>query len=535
MSSNAVNRRGLLAGVGGGLGLAMASPRLLAQPMEAVACFDPAFVDAEVERFRAAFEVPGFAVAIVGATPQPFVKGYGVRTLGRSGQVGPHTRFAIASNTKAYTAAALAILVDEGRIGWDDPVIRHLPQFRMNDPVVTEMMTIRDLLCHRSGLPLGAGDLLFFPGTTHVAADALKALPHLKAERPFRSGYAYDNILYTIAGLLIARVSGTSWREFITTRLLQPIGETDAVARLDMLTSTDVAGRHGRRGGRLLGEGPMTVVQPQGEHGDIIEASGGINASVSDQARWMMTQLARGVAPDGTRIWSAARSEEMWAPQVVMSTSDGPTPENPVRPVIQTYALGWKVLDYRGERLIGHTGGLTGQITRTSLLPGRGIGVAVFSNVEGDASAGLSNAILDHLIGAPKLDWVAIQQAMDQEHRQDLLKELGTQIQKAPDGSPTLPLEAYVGRYRDPWYGDIVVKRRGGGLFIDFTPAPDLKGPLEPWGPDTFRTRFPTGFEDALVTFVVSAGRVERVTMKAFSPLADFSYDYHHLDFQPTA
>ena len=503
-----------------------------AQPSRPAARFDGALVDAEVERFRAAFEVPGYAVAVVGATPQPYLKGYGVRTLGRSGAVGPHTRFAIASNTKAYTAAALAILVDEGRLGWDDPVLRHLPEFRMNDPAVTPMMTVRDLLCHRSGLPLGAGDLLFFPDTTHRAPDALKALPYLKAERPFRGGYAYDNILYTVAGLLIARVSGTSWRDFIGTRLLRPIGETDAVAGLDLLTSDDVAGRHGRRGGRLLGEGAMTVVQPQGEHGDSVEAAGGINASVSDQARWLMTQLARGVAPDGRRIWSAAQSEQMWTPQVITSTSDGPTPQNPVRPVLTSYALGWGVSDYRGERILTHAGGLNGQITQTAMLPRRGLGVVVFSNAEENSTRGLRNAILDHLLGAPKVDWVALQKA-DDDASQALKKAAAGSFDKQPAGGPALPLQAYVGRYRDPWYGDMVVSRRGKGLEIAFLPTPDFEGPLEPWGSDTFRTRFSPGFEDALVRFVVGGGRVQEVTMKPFSPLADFSNDFQHLDFRP--
>ncbi|WP_156678067.1 serine hydrolase [Sphingomonas profundi] len=535
MSASAISRRGLLAAGGGGLAAALAGIPAAAMPVGDFARFDPAYIDAEVERFRKAFEVPGYAVAIVGATPQPYLKGYGVRTLGRPDPVGPHTRFAIASNTKAYTTAALAILVDEGRLGLDDPVVRHLPAFRMHDPAITPLVTVRDLLCHRSGLPLGAGDLLFFPDTTHKAADALKALAYLKAERPFRSGYAYDNILYTVAGLLIAQVSGMPWRDFVTTRLLRPIGAADAVANLDLLTATDVAGRHGRRGGRLLGEGPMTVVQPQGERGDNVEAAGGINASVADQARWMLTQLARGVAPDGTRIWSAAQAEEMWTPQVIVGTSDGRTAANPARSVLRAYALGWGVSDYRGERLIGHAGGLNGQITRTALLPGRGLGVAVFSNAEGASPDGLRNAIIDHLIGAPAADWVAIQRATDADKRQTLLKTANASLDRPPAGGPSLPLQAYAGRYGDPWYGDVVVRRSGQGLAIAFVPTPDLKGALEPWGADTFRTRFPTGFEDALVRFAVSEGRVQRITMTPFSPLADFSYDYQHLDFRPAS
>jgi len=450
--------------------------------------------------------------------------------------VDAHTRFGIASNTKAYTAALMAILVDEGRVAWDDPVVRHLPEFRMCDPAVTQMMTLRDLLCHRSGLPLGAGDLLFFPDTTHVAADVLKALPYLKPERPFRSGYSYDNILYTVAGLVIARVTGKPLSNILTTRLLEPIGELDAVPDLDSLRTDNVAGRHARRGGLVLGEGAMAVVQPQGEHGDAIDADGGINASISDQALWIQTQLGRGVAPNGKRIWSTARTNDMWAPQVITGSSDGPSAENPARPVLQAYALGWFVQDYRGERMINHSGGLTGQVTQTAMLPRCNLGVVVFSNVDDNTSAMLRNSILDHLLGAPPTDWVGIGKALVQKRRQAALEERGQPLDKAPAGGPSLPLDAYVGRYRDPWYGDMMISRQGNELGIAFIPTPGFKGALEPWGPDTFRTRFPpSAGEDALVTFKLENGRVSRIDMKAFSPLADFSFDFQHLPLQPVA
>ncbi len=528
MSPSQLNRRSLFAS---GLAAGLAVP-LLSRAQ--AAAFDPGFVDHEAERFRAAFEIPGYGVAVVGAGAEPFLKGYGVRTMGRPERIDAHTRFAIASNTKAYTAAAIAILVDEGRLGWDEPVIRYLPEFRMYDPAVTQMMSVRDLLCHRSGLPLGAGDLLFFPDTTHTAEDALKALAYLKPARPFRGGYAYDNILYTVAGILIARVSGGSWADFIATRLLAPIGETDAAPSLDWLHADNVAGRHGRRGGAFVGRGPMTIVQPQGEHGDAIQAAGGIQASVSDQAKWIATQLAHGVTPGGKRLWSEAQADAMWAPQVITGVSDGPTPDNPGRPVQRSYALGWGVQDYRGERLISHSGGLNGQITQTALLPRRKLGVVVFSNAEGQSTAYLRNAILDHLLGAPAFDWVEACRKASARDEAEAIAHADHDVTTPPAGGPSLPLDAYVGRYRDPWYGDVIVSRQGAGLAIAFLPTPSFKSVLQPWGPDSFRTHFAPGVgEDALVTFVAAKGRVERIAMKAFSPLADFSYDFHHLDFRP--
>ncbi|HWE47724.1 MAG TPA: serine hydrolase [Caulobacteraceae bacterium] len=534
MPHAALNRRSLFAVGSAGL-TASALPLSRAFAADAAAVrFDPAFIDAEAERMRHAFDAPGFGVAIVGAGPEPWVKGYGVRTMGRPELVDAHTRFAIASNSKAYTSAAMSILVDEGKVGWDDPVVKHLPEFKMYDPAVTQMMSVRDLLCHRSGLALGAGDLLFFPDTTHTAEDAIHALQFLKPARPFRGGYAYDNILYTVAGVLIARVAGMSWSDFVASRLLKPIGEVDAVPNLDSLHTDNVAGRHGERKGSMMGIGTMQIVKPLGEHNPAIAPAGGINASATDQARWLMTQLAKGKAPDGARIWSEKQADEMWKPQVIVGMSDGPSPEDPSRSVLSAYALGWFISDYRGERLVAHSGGLLGQVTQTAMIPRRGIGVVVFSNCEGAGSTMLRNAILDHLLGAPKTDWAALGKARVAAMQAQLMAASDHAVDKQPPGGPSLPIDAYVGRYRDNWYGDVVVRREGGGLAIDFVSTPVWKSVLEPWGPDSFRTHFPKDSgEDALVSFVVKDGKVVQVLMKPFSPLADFSFDFQHLDFKP--
>jgi len=494
---------------------------------------DTTFIDDTVQAFLEAFEVPGCAVAIVGPGTD-FRAGYGVRVLGASDPVDVQTRFAAGSNTKAYTAALIGILVDRGSLDWDMPVRHHVPEFRMADPVATELMTLRDLLCHRSGLPLGAGDLLLYPGSTHAAADALKALPFLKLERSFRSGYAYDNILYTVAGLVIERVTGLALEDVFAREILAPLGLADAAPSLARLETVNVAGRHGRRGGAFIGQGPVAVVQPQGERSGFCLAAGGLQLSISDQARWLMTQLAGGVAPSGERIWSQAQAEQMWTPQVVMSSSDGATVDAPDRPVLKSYALGWIVQDYRGERLISHGGGLNGQITQTALLPGRKLGVAVFSNAEGSVTTYLRNAILDHLIGVPPYDWLAACKRHAVEAEQAALSRISHGLEAPSQGGPTLPLRAYVGRYVDPWYGQMDISLHGDQLQMALVPAFGLKGPLRVWGDDTFRTEFSwDAGEDALVTFHIKDALVENVTLRAFSPLADFSYDYHHLDFKP--
>ncbi|RYY37866.1 MAG: serine hydrolase, partial [Sphingomonadales bacterium] len=445
-----------------------------------------------------------------------------------------HTRFGIASNSKSFTAAALALLVEEGKIGWEDPVVKHLAEFKMHDPAVTQMMTVRDLLVHRSGLPLGAGDLMFFPASTHVAGDVLKALPFLKPARGFRAGYDYDNILYLVAGVLIERVSGVGWDRFVATRLLAPLGMADAVPSRGQLKGGNVAGRHARLGPPVRGIGPMHVIQP--DEGPMVDAAGGINASVTDIAKWLQVQLAGGKLPDGKALWSAAQAREMWTPQTIVGSSDGPTAENPTRPVTSSYALGWFVQDYRGVRLVSHSGGLSGQVTQTAMIPSRGIGVAVFSNTEDGVSGGIRNALLDALTGAPAFDWVASYVARTKKGQAEALAAVAGGIDNAPAGGPSLPLSAYAGRYRDPWYGDVLVSAKGGKLAIEFVPTAAFRSVLEPWGPDSFRTRFAKeAGEDAVISFKVSEGKVTGITMKALSPLADFSYDFHHLDFVPVA
>jgi CubicO group peptidase (beta-lactamase class C family) len=534
MSGLTIDRRSaLMLGLGGAAGLALPAWAQNAAPAD----LDSA-IDRIVTGFMKAFETPGIGVAVVRKGQVPWLKGYGVRTMGRGDPVDVHTRFGIASNSKAFTGAALAMLVEEKKLGWDEPLVKYLPEFKMHDPAVTGMFTVRDLLVHRSGLPLGAGDLMYFPQSTADAAQVMRALQFLQPARGFRTGYDYDNILYIVAGVLIEKMSGMSWRDFITTRMLRPLGMADAVPSRELLRTANVAGRHARLGPPARGIGPMQVIQP--DEAPLIDAGGGINASVTDAAKWLEVQLALGVLPDGKRLWTAESAAEMWKPQVIVSSSDGGTDANPARPVMAGYALGWFVQDYRGRRLISHSGGLSGQVTQTALIPSAGIGVAVFSNTEDSVSGGIRNAILDHLLDAPAYDWVASYVARNEAAQKSAVAEMAAGEAKPPEGGPSLPLPAYAGRYRDPWYGDIVVRhlkvKAKGILRIQFVPTAAFESELEPWGVDTYRTRFRAGAgEDAVVRFVVKDGKVTGVKMKALSPLADFSYDFHHLDFVPVA
>ncbi len=277
MAGLTVDRRTALAlGIGGAASLALPAWAQQAAPLEAT-------VDPIVANFMRAFETPGIAVAIVRKGQPAWLKGYGVRTMGAAAPVDVHTRFGIASNSKAFTAAALAMLVEEGKLGWDDRLTQHMPEFKMADPAVTSLFNVRDLLVHRSGLPLGAGDLLYFPRSNRTVQDAVRALQFLQPVRPFRGGYDYDNILYIVAGALIEAKSGMSWRDFIRTRMLAPLGMVDAVPSLELLKTSNVAGRHARLGPPVRGVGPMQVIEP--DESPVVDAGAGINASIADVAK----------------------------------------------------------------------------------------------------------------------------------------------------------------------------------------------------------------------------------------------------------
>jgi CubicO group peptidase (beta-lactamase class C family) len=492
-----------------------------------------AAVEALAGAFMRTFGMPGLAIAVVQPQQPPLTVALGVRALGDPERVDAHTSFAVASNSKAYLAACLAMLVDEGRLAWDDLVVKHLPQFRMFDATVTGLMTVRDLLVHRSGLPLGAGDLMQFPCTDHTRDDVLRALRHFKPATGFRTGYAYDNCLYIVAGAVLEAASGLDWDTFAAQRIFAPLGMAGAVANPNLVTTENRAARHVRLGPPAIGMGPLERITP--DESPVIGPAGGINLSVADSLAWLQVQLGRGALPGGPRLWSKARAAEMWTPHTLISSGPGPTAEMPQRAVMQAYALGWAVSDFRGRRMLTHGGGLAGQASRTALLPDAGVGLLVCSNA-GDAEpvSALRYALLDLLTGEPAFDWIAAARQTIAALERQVVDLVGCGDFPPPPGAASLSLARYAGRYRDPWYGDIVVSCTEGGLAIDFTRTPVFKSALEPFGDDAFRTRFPRGAgEDAVVRFEVADGAVVGVTMRALSPIADFSFDFKDLAFVP--
>lgn len=468
----------------------------------------------------------GASVAVVRGDEVVLSKGYGLRRLGDAQPVTDRTLFGIGSCTKAFTAAALARLVDEGRLDWADPVVSHLPEFAMSDPDVTRSMTVRDLLLHVSGLSLGAGDLMIWPYTTHSRAEIVAGLRHLPLSRPFRSGYAYDNVLYVAAGEVVARLRGHALEDEFEA-LLRAAGFRDATALPTRArASGDLASYHVRFGGERRGEGALQPLPSKSDGVTNDLAAGGLMFSARDLARWMRIHLADGAMPEGGRLWSRQQQEAMWRPGVVISVRDGATPDRPDRSNFDTYALGWQISDYRGRRLVWHGGYSPGNMTMIAMLPAIRAGVAVVVNSEDGVFGRVSrNTALDRLMGVTDIDWLARVRAQPPR-----APAADGELQPKGSAPPRRTLSAYAGRYRDAWYGDVVVTHDGEALSIDFTKTPGMQGRLEPWGGETFLTRFEDrALEDALATFDLGGAGGATITMKAWSPDADFSYDFQDL------
>jgi CubicO group peptidase (beta-lactamase class C family) len=477
------------------------------------------------------FDVPGMAIAIVKDGKVVAARGFGVRKLGDPAPVTGKTLFEIASNSKAFTAAALAQLVDEGKLSWDDPVTKHLPGFQMADAYVTHTMTVRDLLVHRSGLGLGAGDLLWWPTTTFSTDEIIERLRYVKLATSFRNNYAYDNLLYIVAGKIIAQKTGKSWEEATRERILAPLGmDATATSVADMLKAADHSAPHSKINGKAAVVKPMPVQNAVG--------AVGINTNAEDIAKWMQVLLNEGKMENGKQLFSARQAREMWTQQTPMKISEPKPALAATRPHFAAYGLGFQLRDYRGRMLAMHGGALQGFYSRIVLVPEEKLGVAIFTNAEnGPAMNALQWRILDHYMGVAPTDWIKAYAEVEADmHKEEMARQGKLTAARAAASKPSLALAAYNGDYNDPWYGTVSIRREGGKQVMSFSRTPDLTGTLEHFQHDTFIVRWKErNFNaDAYVTFSLNPdGSIERMKMAPVSTETDFSYDFADLSFTP--
>ncbi|MBS1525475.1 MAG: serine hydrolase [Bacteroidetes bacterium] len=497
---------------------------LLFIPFLSNAQMAPDSIDKLVARTLKTFDVPGMAVAIVKDGKIVFEKGYGVRSLARGGKVDENTLFGIASNSKAFTTAAIGILCDEGKLHLDDKVTDYIPEFRLYDPWVTSEFTIRDLLTHRSGLGLGAGDLMDFPDSTDFTMkDVIHNLRYFKPVTSFRSAYAYDNQLYKVAGEVVARVSGMSWEDFIEKRIMQPLGMTKSRAAFQRISgNSNYVDAHAPADGTV-----RTIQRYETITGD---AAGGIYSSVHELSKWAAMQMDNGKYGDGKRLFSEAIHNEMWMPQTVIPI---PAPGY-YNTHFGAYGLGWFLNDTKGYKEVSHTGGIDGMVTKVDLIPELKLAIIVLTNQQsGAAFSAVTNQIKDTYLGLNSRNWVQFYADQVKSRGDDAKKVTGAVWKQVNDRHDKVDYGQYAGTYHDNWLGDIDLTLKDGRLFFRAERSPKLSGEVLPYKANTFVVKWAIRSMDADAFIMFSLdqdGKPDGFKMKPISPATDFSYDFQDLD-----
>jgi len=486
-------------------------------------------IDSVVNKTLATFNVPGIAVGIVKDGKLIHAKGYGVRSIKTNEKVDEHTLFGIASNSKAFTAAALGMLVDQGKIKWDTKVTDVIPEFKLYDTYVTQEFTIRDLLTHRSGLGLGAGDLMIWPDSSSVTMPQLiHNLRYLKPVSSFRSKYDYDNLLYIVAGDVVKRVSGSTYEDFIEQKIIKPLGmNATAASWYRLKDKSNVIDGHAPVGDKLVTVGLSFT--------ELANAAGGIYSNVTDMSKWVIAKINQGKYGEGlnSSLYSKAVHDEMWTPQTLIKGG------SPYNTHFNSYGLGWFLSDVNGYFKASHTGGLAGIVTQVTILPELKLGIIVLTNQQsGAAFTAITNTIKDSYFGIKGKD--RIKQYNDarlagEKEANEITIKLWADIaaqQKASKGKAEL--QNIAGEYKDPWFGQISIVKNKTGYYFKSANAPKLQGNMYFYKGNTFIVKWNERSldADAFVTFTLNHdAKPEGFKMEAVSPLTDFSFDFQDLDF----
>ncbi|MCX6134478.1 MAG: serine hydrolase [Ignavibacteriales bacterium] len=470
--------------------------------------------DAYVQKALQDWGCPGLAIAIVKNDSVVFAKGYGVRQIGGTAAVDEKTIFGIASCSKAFTSASVAILADEKKIRWDDPVTKYLDGFQLYDPYVTREITVRDLLSHRSGLPAFGGDLIWW-GSTHSREETLKRIRSVKPATSFRSRYAYQNIMFIAAGQVVSAVAGKPWEEFVRDRFFVPLGMHSSSTSVKALEGIgDIATPHMRVGGKT-----RAIAWRNLDNG---APAAGINSNVLDMARWIRLQLGHGTF-ERKQIFSSAVSEEMWSPQTIIASS---TPEPPLPSFLKgrfnAYGLGWSLGEYRSRFFVRHYGEDDGMSSVVGLLPEEKLGVVILTNLHVTSlHTALLYRIFDAFLKARPEDWSALYlKVRTDAEAKAAAEDTVAEKARARHSQPSIPLSRYAGKYSNTTYGDATVNEEGGKLVVRLSASPTYIGDLEHWQYDTFLSRWrdPVA-EKTLVSFTLNAdGDVDEMKLK----IADF-------------
>lgn len=491
-------------------------------------------IDSIVKKSMAISPSAGIAIAVVKDDKIVHLKGYGVSSINSKEPVNEHTLFAIASNSKAFTSAALAILVDEDKLSWQDKVVDYIPEFKMYDPYVTANFNIQDLLTHRSGLGLGAGDLMFFPdGGDFKMEDVLNSFQYQKPASPFRTKYDYDNLLYIVAGEVVARVSGMSWENFAETKIMRPIGMQRSVGVYQRLKDkSNVAFPHSTENGKLR------QLEPYVKNDESLGAAGGIYASVNDLSKWLLLHLNNGNYGRELKqkLISDNNHKELWTAHTNIDFEVKPEP--PYKTHFRSYGLGWFLSDKNGYSIVEHTGSHPGMLSNTILIPELDVGIVVLTNANPGAYSyyTIAMAIMDAYLGVERKDWASYAEKRLRQNETET-DSVTTAVWQTVSETKTknIVYANYVGKYRDNWFGTIEIFIKDGALWFKSLRSPKLNGEMFYYKNNIFAIKWDyTDMPcDALAMFNLDEnGRAISIKMEGISPNIDFSFDFQDLDLK---
>ncbi|MCX7548996.1 serine hydrolase [Xanthomarina sp. F1114] len=478
------------------------------------------------------FDVPGISVGIIKDGETIYSKGFGVRSLTTNQEMTDETLVGIASNSKGFTATALAILADEGKLSFNDKVSKHIPEFKMHDAYASQEVTIKDLITHRAGLGLGQGDLMFFPeGGSLTVNDIIHNVRYLKPENSFRSTLDYNNIMFIVAGEVIHRVSGLSWAEFIEQKILKPVGMTSSYGSYNNAKKANVSNiidAHAPVDGK--------VVAIPHDWNETANAAGGIISNIKDMNTWAEFLMNGFTTKEGVKLVTDKQIYQLWNLQIASPVSL----KNSYDSNFRGYGLGWFLTDVKGHKQVYHTGGLIGTVTQFTLIPDMNLGIVVLTNQQsGAAFSAITNTIKDAYLGVEDRDWLKKYNEIMTKRNAEFEKEKQEVFAKSEafkkDKKCQIKNEQIIGTYTDNWFGDVEILNDGNTLRISCKTSPRLKGELIPYSSNVMIAKWDDRSYDAdvFVNFQFDEnGKAQGMKLKPISDITDFSFDFEDLDLK---
>ncbi|MGA9212586.1 serine hydrolase [Kaistella sp.] len=498
----------------------------------AFAQFEEKKLDELIQNTLKTFDVPGISVGIVKDGKVIYSKGFGVRSLTTNEKMTDETLVGIASNSKGFTATALAMLADEGKLNFDDKVSKYIPEFQMNDAYVSKEVTIKDLITHRAGLGLGQGDLMFFPeGGSLTVNDIIHNVRYLKPDHSFRSTLEYNNIMFIVAGEVIYRVSGLSWADFIEQRILKPVGMAASFGsynRAKAANASNIIDAHAPVDGKVI-----AVPHDWNETGN---AAGGIISNIKDMSTWAEFLMNGFTTKDGKKLVTDKQIQQLWNLQI----STPVALKNPYDTNFNGYGLGWFLTDVKGHKQVYHTGGLIGTVTQFTLIPDMKLGIIVLTNQQsGAAFNAITNTVKDSYLGVADRNWLKTYGDRMVKVNADYEKEKKEIFAKSEvfkkDKNAQIKNEQITGTYTDPWFGEVTISNDGKKMRLFCKNSPRLKGELLPYSSNVMIVKWDDRSydADAFVNFNLDEnGKAQGMKWKPISGVTDFSFDFEDLDLQ---